>query len=378
MRLPFYFWFAAIAGVLSSEAISAVQVSRPGRPYEGSTPMVFNLSDLPVYQPGQRISGTIRLVGTSFRGAVESWQKAFARYHPDVRFVNELDSSDISMPGLIMGAADIAPSGREATLEEVLGFSERYFYNPSSIAVAFGAAYTPGGASWSPAIFVSRDNPLSKLTVEQLDGIFGEARTGGYKQNSVQWVVDDARGPETNIRTWGQLGLTGEWSDKPIQTYGYAPTGMRGFFELRVFGGGKKWNPNYREYVDTGTKMVPPGVPVGSHDMLRQIARDKYAIGWSANGHAARVPGLKAIALGRDAAGPWFEPNAVNMQRDDYPLTRRVFMHINRKPGTPLDPKVREFLRFVLSREAQEMLAKAGYQLPLNRVTVLEELKKLD
>jgi len=360
-----------------ARAVAQPTHSRSGRVYEGSTPLAFDLSDLPVYAPEQRVSGKIRCVGTPFRGAVEGWQRAFAVHQPGVSFENNLPSSDVAMPGLIMGLCDIAPSGREACLEEVLGFSETYFYNPTSIAVASGAAYTPGGASWSPVILVSADNPLARLTLAQLDGIFGEARSGGYGQNSVEWNVASARGPERNIRTWGQLGLSGAWAGKPIQTYGYAPTGMRSFFELVVFGGGKKWNPNYREYVDTGTKMVPEGVPIGSHDMLLQLAKDPYGIAWSGNGHAAKVPGLKAIPLARTAAGPYAEPTAANMQSRRYPLTRSVFMHINRKPGTPLDPAVREYLRFVLSREAQEMLSKAGNQLPLNRETVLQERRKL-
>ena len=364
--------------ILSRAAYAAPPThSRSGRVYEGSTPIAFDLGDLPVYRPEQPVSGRVRMVGTPFRGAVEGWQKAFNAYQPGVVFENNLPSSDVAMAGLTMGLCDIAPSGREACLEEVLGFSETFLYNPTSITVASGAAYTPGGASWSPVILVSEQNPLSQLTIAQLDSVFGEARTGGYQQNSVEWTTHCARGAERNIRSWGQLGLKGEWTNAPIQTYGYAPTGMRSFFELVVFGGGKKWNPNYREYVDTGTKMVPEGVPIGSHDMLLQLAKDRFGIGWSGNGHAAKVPGLKALSLGRTAGGPYYSPTAQHMQSRHYPLTRSVFMHINRKPGQPLDPALREFLMFVLSREAQQALAKAGNQLPLNLETVLQERRKL-
>jgi phosphate transport system substrate-binding protein len=338
----------------------------------------WDLHDLPAYQPQQDVSGTIRMVGTPFRGSVQAWEQAFSKYHPDVQFTNMLDSSDIAMAGMILGSADIASSGREPSLEEVLGFTEKNGHGVTPLVVASGAWNTPGGASWSPVIFVSKDNPLAHLTMEQVDGIFGAERTGGYAENSIVWSTRGARGPDRNIRKWGDLGLTGEWKDKPIQTYGYAPTGMRHFFEIHAFDGGVKWNPNYREYVETGTKMVQPGADNGSHDMLVALSRDKYGIGWSGNGHAASVPGLKAIALGRSASGPFFEPNAQNMQRRDYPLTRNVFMYIDRKPGEPVDPKVKEFLLFVLSREGQEILAKGGNQLPLPRDTVLEQRKKLD
>jgi phosphate transport system substrate-binding protein len=338
----------------------------------------WDLRDLPEYQPQQKVSGTIRMVGTPFRGAVQAWEQAFVKYQPGVNFTNTLDSSDIAMASMILGTADIASSGREPSLEEILGFTEKHLHGVTPLVVASGAWNTPGGASWSPVVFVSKDNPITRLTMAQVDGIFGAERTGGYAENSIVWSTRGARGREKDIRTWGDLGLGGEWKDKPIQTYGYAPTGMRHFFELQVFDGGTKWNPNYREYVDTGTKMVEPGAANGSHDMLVALSHDKYGIGWSGNGHAASVEGLKAVALARSADGPYFEPNAQNMQRRDYPLTRSVFMYIDRKPGEPVDPKVREFLRFVLSREGQEILAKGGNQLPLPRQAVLEQRKKLD
>ena len=337
----------------------------------------WDLGDLPAYQPQRKVGGTIRIVGTPFRGAVQAWEAAFSRHHPDVKFTNTLDSSDIAMASMILGAADIASSGREPSLEEVLGFTEKNGHGVTSLVVASGAWNTPGGASWSPVVFVHKDNPLTHLTMEQLDGIFGAERTGGYGENSIVWSTRGARGPEKNIRTWGDLGLGGDWKDKPIQTYGYAPTGMRHFFELHVFDGGGKWNPNYREYVETGTKMVEPGASNGSHDMLVALSHDKYGIGWSGNGQAASVPGLKAIALGR-TPGRYFEPDAQNMQRRDYPLTRNVFMYIDRKPGEAVDPKVKEFLLFVLSHEGQEILAKGGNQLPLPKDAVLEQRKKLD
>jgi len=227
-------------------------------------------------------------------------------------------------------------------------------------------------------VFVSKDNPIEKLTLKQLDGIFGAERTGGYEENSCVFTTRNARGPEGDIRTWGQLGLTGEWADKPIQTYGYAQTGMRHFFELKVFGGGDKWNPNYREYVETGTKMVAEGSNMGSHDMLMALSHDKYGIGWSGLGHAASVEGLKPIALAKDDGSPYFDTREENFQTHDYPLSRVVFMYVNRPPGAAMDPKLSEFLRFVLSREGQYTLAHNGYHLPLPPQMLLEQLKKLD
>lgn len=336
-----------------------------------------DLSALPPYQPLGHVSGTIRLVGTDFEGLLPVWERAFRKYQPQVSFTNELPSSDIAMAGMIIGTADIAPSGREPSLDEILGFTEKYGHPVTSLIVGTGAWKAQRGSSWSPVIFVSKDNPLTRLTLKQLDGIFGAARTGGYEENSALYTPKAARGPEGNLRVWGQLGLTGEWKDRPIHTYGYADTGMRHFFELHVFGGGDTWAPGYREYVESGTKMVPDGTQVGSHDMLVALSHDKYGIGWSGLGQAASVPGLKALELASDAGGPYFAPTARNCRTHDYPLSRTIFMYVNRAPGQALDPATREFLLFVLSRQGQSLLANHGLHLPLTRQVLVEQRRKL-
>lgn len=342
----------------------------------------WDLSALPHYQPQQKVGGVLRVGGVGMSGLVPLWEEAFAKYHPEIIFANHLPSSDVAMAEMIMGTCDIAACGREPSLVEILGFTESYLYNVTPIIVGSGAHTTPRGqgGSWSPVIFVSKDNPLTQLTMKQLDGIFGAQRTGGYPENSAVFDPGAARGPEGDIRTWGQLGLTGEWADKPIQTYGYADTGMRHFFELRVFHGGDKWNPNYREYVETGTKMVPGGGSVGSRDMLLAVAHDKYGIGWSGFGQANRVPeaGLKAIALAPEEGGPYYEPTREHFQSKAYPLSRNVFLYINRRPGSVIDPKIKEFILFVLSREGQEILAQGGLRLPLTAAVLQEQRKKLE
>ena len=342
----------------------------------------WDLASLPHYEPQQKVGGVIRMGGVGMSGLVPAWEEAFAKFHPEVIFANHLPSSDVAMAEMILSTADIAASGREPDLVEILGFTESYLYDVTPIIVGSGAHTTPRGqgGSWSPVVFVSQDNPLTQLTMKQLDGIFGEARTGGYGENSAVFDPRAARGREGNIRTWGQLGLTGEWADKPIQTYGYADTGMRHFFELRVFHGGDKWNPNYREYAETGTKMVPDGAGTGSRDMLLAISRDKFGVGWSGFGQAGRIPEakLKPLALARDDGGPYFEPTAKNFQTKDYPLSRNVFLYLNRRPGSPVDPKIKEFVLFVLSRDGQQILAANGLRLPLTAQMLREQRKKLD
>ena len=336
----------------------------------------WNLSALPSYQPHRHVTGTIRLMGTDFSGLVKTWEDAFREVQPGVSFTNDLQSSDIAMAAMITGSADLAPAGREPSLDEILGFTEKYGYSVTPVAVGTGAWKSDRGNSWAPAVFVNEANPLNHLTLRQLDGIFGAARTGGYGQNSKVFDPRAARSGDGNLRRWDQLGLGGEWKNRAIQTYGYADTGMRHFFELEVFDGGDKWNPNYREYVESGTKMVAPGTQVGSHEMLVALSHDKYGIAWSGLGQAAGVPGIKALSLAK-GDGHYFALNAENCRSHDYPLCRTIFMYVNRAPHRALEPAVQEFLLFVLSREGQLLLAQHSVLLPLTQPTLAAQRRKL-
>ena len=337
----------------------------------------WNLSDLPSYQPQRQVSGTIRLMGTDFSGVVKVWEDAFRKLQPGVSFTNDLQSSDIALAAMITGSADVAPAGREPSLDEILGFTEKYGYSVTPVVVGTGAWMSDRGNSWAPAVFVNKANPLNRLTLQQLDGIFGAARSGGYGENSKVFDPRAARGRAGNLRNWGQLGLAGEWKNEAIQTYGYADTGMRHFFELEVFHGGDKWNSNYREYVESGTKMVGPGTQVGSHEMLVALSHDKYGIAWSGLGQAANIPGIKAVSLAKSDGDPYFALNARNCRSHDYPLCRVIFMYVNRAPHRPLEPAVRQFLLFVLSRQGQDLLAQHSLLLPLTQPMLAAQRSKL-
>jgi len=328
---------------------------------------------LPDYNADHHISGVIRIFGSDLGGMVQVWEDAFHKYQPDVRFDDSFPSSDGAVGGLISGVADIGASGREPVLTEFLSFNETFKYDLQTVAVATGA-YDIKGKTWAEVIFVNKDNPLTKLTMKQVDGIFGAERTGGY--DGYKWSSKAARPASDNIRTWGQLGLTGEWANKPIHTYGYANTGMSNFFQLAVFHGGEKWNPNYREYVESETKMVTDESG-SSHHMLEELSKDKYGIAWSGIPHAKGFPQLKPVALASEA-GPYVPPTRATVQNRTYPLTRSIFMYIKHAPGKPVDPVVADFLRFVLSAEGQQAVARHNVYLPLTAAATREELKKLD
>lgn len=336
-----------------------------------------DLASLPQYVPQQQVSGTIRNYGSALAGVVKQWEEGFAKHQPNIQFADQFAGSDAAISGLDTKNYDLAPNGREASLIEYLSFYEVYGSNPFEVTVGTGAYDVPG-RTWAEVIFVNKDNPLTKLTMKQLDGIFGAERTGG-----IQGFVMEPGGGRTskdNIRTWGQLGLTGEWKDKPIQTYGYGPTGMTFFFQQKVFHGGDKWNPNYREYAESDTKMVDlKSKPVlGSHEMLLDLSKDKYGIAWGGIGQARGIAGLKMISLACDVGGSYIEPTRENVANRSYPLTRSIFIYLHHVPGQPLEPKLKEFLFFVLSREGQEVLEKQGQYIPLTREVVEEQRKRLE
>src|SRR5713226_6718802 len=198
-----------------------------------------------------------------------------------------------------------------------------------------------------------------------------------------KWTPSDARGPEGNIRTWGQLGLTGEWAHQPIQTYGHAPSGTARFFQWKVLKNSDKWNPNFREYVETGSRMIADEDKaeqvLGIRQMLKkELANNRYGIAWTIMPQAKEVPGIKPIALAGRAGGAYVVPSRESFQDRSYPLVRSIYVFLNRAPGKPLEPKLKEFLRYVLSREGQELVVKNGSYLPLPAALVREELKKLD
>ncbi len=339
----------------------------------------FNLAGLPSYQPEQKVSGKIRSFGFSLGGMMPIWEEGFRKYQPEIRFDDKFPSGDVAIAGLVSGVSDLGPQGRELVLTENLAFYETYGYYPTDITVMTGA-YDVDGMACGLVVYVNKDNPISKLTMKQLDGIFGSERVAGLR--GFKWTLEVGRSVRDDIRTWGQLGLTGDWADKPIHTYGHGPGGTTNFFQLKVLSGSDKWNPNYQGYVETGSKMIGDDdkAQLGGlqHMLVDELARDKYGIAWTVIPQARKVPDLKPLALATRDGGPYIEPSRESFQNRTYPLTRSIYIYLNRKPGQPLDLRVKEFLRYVLSREGQEAVEHAGKYLPLTAEVAREQLKKLE
>jgi len=334
----------------------------------------WDLSALPEYVPGPKVSGVIRLRGNDainrghlFRYLLEG----FKQFQPDVTFDIDLKSSAVAIPSLVTGVADIG-IGRHILFMELLGFQRTFNHDPLELVPLNGAYDTLG---WNPAwvVVVNKKNPISRLSLRQLDGIFGAERNGGWVGTT--WHAEFARGPEGNIRTWGQLGLTGEWADKPIRvrimSLQYDPTHT---FCRLVLKGSDKWNETltqYSQYVRPDGKLG-----IGAQDLVEDTGRDPYSIGVS--NIAYLTPDTKALALAVDDDGPYVEPTIENIQSRTYFFHGNNYFYVNRKPGQPVDPKVKEFLRYILSRQGQEAVVRDGKLLPLPADAVREQLKKLE
>lgn len=334
----------------------------------------FNLDDLPEYKPEQKVSGTIRLWGLNYLtdgDLARYWEDGFRNYHPNIKIEYNTPTALVAVPGLITGMADLGAT-RPITFDELLTYQRVFNYLPLEIEMVTGSLNVPG---WAPAIgiFVHKDNPISKLTLKQLDGIFGAERSGGWE--GLTWHPEWARGPEGNIRTWGQLGLTGDWKDKPINIYGGNFRRHEQFvIERRVMHGGTKWNEKTREYanyVGSDGKTVP-----ALDQSMIDLSNDRYGISYNSMDYLNAK--TKAVALAMSEAAPYIEPTLESVQNRTYPLFSEEYFLVNRKPGTPIDPKIKEYLRYVLSRQGQQEVIRDGKFLPLTTEVVRQQLKKLE
>ena len=355
-----------------------------------------DVNSIPAYKKEFEVVGRLRIAGSELKGVVDHLVQGFQKFHPGAKpSTNFMTSSEGALGMMYSGVSDVAPMGDDAKVSDQMPFYNSFGYVPTEISVATGG-YDMRGTLFAWAIIVNKANPIARLSVDQLDGVFGAERTGGWEigesaDNNLLYTAKYARGPEKNIRRWGQLGLGGEWANKEIQTYGYVAPGFATSFQRQVLHWSIKWNPNFKEYVEVKeTTNDAPGRAVASQRMYEALEKDKYGIGWGALMHVKGTcvnpdaskcpgyPGLKVIALSRTADGPAIPLTSDNVANRSYPLLRDAYVYVNKPPGRALDPKVREFLRFVLSREGQQIIAKNGPYSPLTPEYVRAQLKKLD
>ncbi|MCA9419989.1 MAG: phosphate ABC transporter substrate-binding protein [Nitrospira sp.] len=268
------------------------------------------------------VSGNINSIGSdTLNNLLTLWAEGFRKQYPNVKIQIEGKGSSTAPPALIEGTAQLGPMSRKMKGKEIDAFEAKFGYKPTAFPVAIDAL----------AIYVNKDNPLQGMTIDQVDAVFSKTRRQGYKEN---------------IDSWGQLGLTGMFANMPVSIYGRnSASGTYGFFKEAVLENG-----DYKDEV----KEQP-----GSASVVQGVTEDQAGIGYSGIGY--RTSSVHALPLSMKTGQPFVEPTYANATSGEYPLARYLFVYVNKTPNQPLSPIVREFLKYVYSREGQMVVIKDGY-----------------
>ena len=274
---------------------------------------------IPAYATTSGVSGTLNSIGSdTLNNLMTLWAEGFKARYPNVNIQVEGKGSATAPPALIEGTAQLGPMSRAMKNEEIDAFEKKFGYKPTEIKVAVDAL----------AVFVHKDNPIKGLSMAQVDSIFSSTRKSGGQ----------------DIATWDQAGLT-DWAGRAISLYGRnSASGTYGFFKDHALGKG--------DFKNT-VKEQP-----GSSAVVQGVSADQYGIGYSGIGYA--TSGVKAVPLASEA-DKYVQPTYENCLSGDYPLGRFLFVYVNRKPGAPMDTLTAEFIKFVTSKEGQEIVVKDGY-----------------
>jgi len=316
----------------------------------------------------------LRICGNNYVGDAplgRYWKEAFEKVQPGVTVEYFLPTAAIAGACLNLDRADIGIN-HELSFYDNLAHVRLKGHEPVSFSV-FTGSYDYVGWQNNLVIIVNKDNPITKTTMKQLDGIFGSVRDGGWAAST--WHPEFRRGADQDVRTWGQLGLGGEWANRRITPHGYSlryATAIE--FSNRVLQGSDKWNGDLRAYANV--RRADGTVYLEADQIFDQVRKDPAAIGY-ARYHQGFPKDVKILALARDERGPYVAYSINSLQDRTYPLWGDQSLWVTVKPGARMDPKVREFVRFALSRDGQELVQKDGKYLPLTAEVAREELRKL-
>lgn len=308
---------------------------------------------LPSYKASSALSGHLTSIGAdTMETLMNLWIADFAKVQPGVKFDIEAKASGTAGPALTAGKAQLGPVAREMLPDEEKEFVSKFGYQPFAVRVAGGSYRTPG-KTHAISFFVNSKNPIEKLTYAQIDAMYTTTRNRGLKA----------------IEKWGDVGLKGEWADKSIHLWGLIrPNGIAHFLELRITNGGA-WRPDINERTTVGTLAALDAI-------IQGVAADPYAIGYAGFGNV--FDNTKTVTLAENAASPYYKGTFDEVLQQKYPLSRFIYIYVNRAPGKPLDALVKEFLTFALSKQGQDDLVKEGIFLPLPAGIAKAELAKLN
>ncbi|MGA2258856.1 MAG: phosphate ABC transporter substrate-binding protein [Thermoguttaceae bacterium] len=290
------------------------------------------------YEKTVEVSGTVISIGSdTLANLMNFWAEGFKKLHPNVTFQIEAKGSATAPPALTEGKSLLGPMSRAMKPEEEDAFEAKHGFKPTRYDVALDCL----------AVWVHKDNPVAGFTLAQLDSIFSKTRKSGYE----------------DVSTWGQAGVTDPaWADLPISLYGRnSESGTYAYFKEHAMGKG-----DFKDSV----KQQP-----GSAGVVQAVGKDRQGIGYSGIGY--RTSDVRPVPLAKTENDKPFEPTFENALNKSYPLGRTLYIYVAKKPDAPLPPVVKEFLKYVLSKQGQEIVVKDGFgQLPDK--TIEKNLKALD
>jgi len=292
-------------------------------------------AQLPPYEPVSALAGTLSSNGSDTLASLTSlWARAFSAMYPAVRVQVQASGSATAPPALVEGTADLGLMSRRMKHSERQAFVSRYGYPPLELPIAIDAL----------AVFVHRDNPLREISVAQLDALFSATHRCGLGQR---------------MKTWGDLGASGAWAQRPIAAYGRnSASGTHAFFRTAVL---------CRGDFALSVNELP-----GSASVVQAVSASPQGIGYASLGYA--TASVRPLAVALNAGEPAVLPSVVSAGEQRYPLSRFLYAYVNQPPGQPLSRLETEFLRFVFSREGQRMVLRDGYiPLPADVVGELRE-----
>lgn len=292
---------------------------------------------LPDYQRTSGVAGNLNSVGSdTLANLMTLWAEEFKRMYPNVNIQIQAAGSSTAPPALTEGTSNLGPMSRKMKAKEVQKFEDKYGYKPTAIRVAIDAL----------AVFVNKDNPIKGMTIPQVDAVFSSTRKCGYPED---------------ITRWGQLGLTGAWTNRKIQLYGRnSVSGTYGYFKKKALCKG-----DYKQTVNEQP---------GSASVVQSVSASLNGIGYSGIGY--KTTGVRAVPLAKKAGQPFVTAEPENALSGKYPLSRFLYIYVNKHPNKPLPPLEREFIKLVLSKVGQQVVIKDGY-IPLPAKVVEKELAKL-
>ena len=292
--------------------------------------------NLPEYQKVSGVSGNLSSVGSdTLANMMTFWAEEFKRTYPNVNVQIQAAGSSTAPPALTEATSNLGPMSRKMKSREIEAFEKRYGYKPTAVRVAIDAL----------AVFVHKDNPIKGLRIDQVDAIFSNNRKCGAEKNADRW---------------GDLGLTGEWAGKDIQLYGRnSVSGTYGYFKKKALCKG-----DFKNSVNEQP---------GSASVVQSVSASLNGIGYSGIGY--KTSGVRALALSKKDDN-YIEANMANAISKKYPLSRFLYVYVNKHPNKPLAPMEAEFLKMILSKSGQHIVEKDGY-IPLPASVVVKEFKKL-